>query len=56
MYHWFVLMSLKEMSSVWGMNPNGVLHVGAHLGEEANEYESYGNDTGEYGRSHFSPG
>ena len=42
MYHWFVLMSLKEMSSVWGMNPNGVLHVGAHLGEEANEYESYG--------------
>jgi FkbM family methyltransferase len=35
-------MSLKEMSSVWGMNPNGVLHVGAHLGEEANDYESYG--------------
>ena len=35
-------MSLKEMSSVWGMQPNGVLHVGAHLAEEASEYESFG--------------
>ena len=35
-------MSLKEISSVWGINPNGVLHVGAHLGEEAIEYESFG--------------
>ena len=42
MYYYVVLMSLKEISSVWGVNPNGVLHVGAHLGEEAIEYESFG--------------
>lgn len=37
-----MLISLKEISSVWGIKPNGVLHVGAHLGEEAMEYESFG--------------
>ena len=34
-------MSVDELSKVWGIKPNGVLHVGAHLGEEAREYETH---------------
>ncbi|MBI3429121.1 MAG: FkbM family methyltransferase [Actinobacteria bacterium] len=35
-------MNVKELSNVWGMKPNGVLHVGAHQGEEALDYEKFG--------------
>ena len=35
-------MSVAELSKVWGLNPNGVLHVGAHQGEEAVDYERFG--------------
>lgn len=34
-------MNVNELSRVWGLEPNGVLHVGAHLGEEALEYEKH---------------
>jgi FkbM family methyltransferase len=37
-----MLISVSELSRDWGVSPNGVLHVGAHLGEEANEYENFG--------------
>jgi len=37
-----MLMKVEELSSVWGVNPNGVLHVGAHQGEEAVDYEKFG--------------
>jgi FkbM family methyltransferase len=35
-------MNVEELSKVWGLHPNGVLHVGAHQGEEASEYEKFG--------------
>lgn len=35
-------MNVEELSNVWGMKPNGVLHVGAHYGEEALDYEEFG--------------
>lgn len=37
-----MLMSIDELTKVWGLFPNGVLHVGAHLGEEASAYERFG--------------
>ncbi len=37
-----MLMSIKELSKVWSLLPNGVLHVGAHQGEEALDYEKFG--------------
>ena len=37
-----MLMSIDELTKVWGLFPNGVLHVGAHLGEEASDYERFG--------------
>lgn len=37
-----MLMSVAELSKVWGLNPHGVLHVGAHQGEEATDYERFG--------------
>ncbi len=30
------------MSKYWNIAPTGVLHVGAHLGEEASDYEKFG--------------
>jgi FkbM family methyltransferase len=36
-----VLISVSELSRYWGVSPNGVLHIGAHLGEEAQEYENF---------------
>ncbi len=33
---------MSELTRDWGIRPNGVLHVGAHLGEEASDYEQYG--------------
>jgi FkbM family methyltransferase len=36
-----MLMSVYELSKIWDIRPNGVLHVGAHEGEEAGAYETY---------------
>ncbi len=33
-----MLISLSKLRSFWGINPTGVLHVGAHLGEELEGY------------------
>ena len=41
MYTAHVLISVSELSRNWGVTPNGVLHIGAHLGEEAQEYENF---------------
>ena len=30
------------MARYWNITPSGILHVGAHLAEEASEYEKYG--------------
>jgi hypothetical protein len=30
---------VSELSKYWNIAPTGVLHVGAHLGEEASDYE-----------------
>jgi FkbM family methyltransferase len=35
-----VLISASKLRSFWGVVPNGVLHVGAHRGEEIDDYES----------------
>ena len=36
-----MLISVSELHKNWGINPNGVLHVGAHLGEEAEDYQKF---------------
>ena len=36
-----MLISIYELTQRWNVSPNGVVHVGAHLGEEAKEYEKY---------------
>lgn len=33
-----MLISCKEITSIWGIKPSGVLHIGAHEAEEGNEY------------------
>ena len=35
-------ITVPELSKYWNIAPTGVLHVGAHLGEEASEYEKFG--------------
>ena len=35
-------VSVAELSKDWNIAPTGVLHVGAHLGEEALDYEKFG--------------
>jgi hypothetical protein len=37
-----MFISPETMVRLWKINPRGVLHVGAHLGEEKLEYERYG--------------
>jgi FkbM family methyltransferase len=37
-----VLIPVQELVKVFHVRPNGVLHVGAHLAEEAPMYEEYG--------------
>jgi FkbM family methyltransferase len=37
-----VYISVSELSKYWDIKPKGVLHVGAHLGEEATDYENFG--------------
>jgi FkbM family methyltransferase len=34
-----MLISCKEIQAIWGVNPNGVLHIGAHEAEEARDYK-----------------
>ena len=35
-------LTVSELSKYWNITPTGVLHVGAHLGEEAPDYEKFG--------------
>lgn len=37
-----MLISVDELSSCWGVSPRSVLHIGAHQGEEGDEYERVG--------------
>jgi FkbM family methyltransferase len=37
-----MLMKISELSRIWGLKPHAVLHIGAHEGEEALDYESNG--------------
>ena len=37
-----MLITVKELSQNWGVSPTGVVHVGAHLAEEAPDYEKFG--------------
>jgi FkbM family methyltransferase len=37
-----VFITVPELSKYWNISPTGVLHVGAHLGEEALDYEKFG--------------
>jgi FkbM family methyltransferase len=41
-YNPMMLIPAFELSENWNIVPNGVLHVGAHLGEEADDYEKLG--------------
>jgi FkbM family methyltransferase len=36
-----MLFSVSELGSNFNVKPNGVLHVGAHKGEESSEYQKY---------------
>jgi FkbM family methyltransferase len=37
-----MLISVKELARNWSISPSGIVHVGAHLGEEALAYEEFG--------------
>lgn len=37
-----MLIPMKELHYMWRIRPTGVVHVGAHLAEEAPGYEKYG--------------
>lgn len=37
-----MIITVLELSKYWNIAPTGVLHVGAHLGEEALDYEKFG--------------
>ncbi len=34
-----MLISCKEIQLIWGVNPKGILHIGAHEAEEAKDYQ-----------------
>lgn len=36
-----MLISVEKLSRIWQVAPNGVLHIGAHKAEEAEEYERH---------------
>lgn len=36
-----MLITVEELSKFWGVSPTGVVHVGAHLAEEALDYEKF---------------
>jgi hypothetical protein len=38
LYRGFMLFPPKELSRVYGVHPQGVLHVGGHLAEEEQDY------------------
>ena len=37
-----MFISVSELSKYWNIKPRGVLHVGAHLAEEASDYKNFG--------------
>jgi len=37
-----VLIPVRDLRRFWGLNPATVLHVGAHNGEELDDYEAHG--------------
>jgi len=37
-----MLISCSELRRVWGVNPSGILHVGAHEAEELKDYQKQG--------------
>jgi FkbM family methyltransferase len=39
-YYLYMLIPLSKLSSFWGIVPDGVVHVGAHRGEEIDDYKS----------------
>lgn len=39
-----MLIPVSHLSRFWQIAPEGTLHVGAHLGEELEEYQKYGFD------------
>ena len=36
-----MLISVESLTKIWNIQPKGVLHVGAHLAEEAKDYAQY---------------
>ena len=37
-----VIIAVRELSENWNIRPTGILHVGAHMGEEVQPYEENG--------------
>jgi FkbM family methyltransferase len=37
-----MLISMREIRETWGVHPTGVLHIGGHTGEEADQYDAEG--------------
>ena len=37
----YMLISVEELARNWSIRPSGVVHVGAHLGEEASAYQEF---------------
>lgn len=38
-----MLISIRELKTIWRVNPEAILHIGAHLAEERNSYKIFGN-------------
>ena len=36
-----MLFTVRELSEIWGIAPEGVVHIGAHLAEESDEYNRF---------------
>ena len=36
-----MLITVKELVKAWSIQPSGVIHVGAHAGEESSDYQLY---------------
>jgi FkbM family methyltransferase len=36
-----MLISVKELVDAWSIHPSGVIHIGAHAGEESLQYQQY---------------
>jgi hypothetical protein len=37
-----MLISVRSLKTFWNLNPEYVIHIGAHLLEEKDEYKKYG--------------